>query len=222
MKPKLLIFDLDGVIADTEPLHREAKLRVMKQCNVNGNVDLDAHVGRPNSELWNAVIAENTLSLSAGDLENLQYDSIIEQLVENNTETSKGLRGLLDLLQRLEIPCGVCSSSNRSYVDRVLAHFSLEDKFTVVVGGDEVPEKKPAPDGYRLVLERAGVRAGSAYAVEDTAAGVKAAVAAGIECIGYKNSTSGSQDLSAAFMHIDSLGELVPWVGSFFTGCCFR
>lgn len=220
MRPKLIIFDLDGVIADTEPLHREAKVRLLKQFSLGDNVDLDGPVGKPSSEFWNAILAESGKELSAAELEKMQYNSILELLVENNVQLSKGLKGVLELLHRLEIPCALCSSSELFYVEKVLTHFSIKDMFSVIVAGDEVKARKPAPDCYRLVLEKAGVTPGAAYAVEDTAAGVKAAVSAGIDCIGYRNATSGNQDLSEAFMQIDSLGELVPWVGGFFTGCC--
>lgn len=223
LRPKLMIFDLDGVIMDSEPLHREAKVRVMRELGLDAEgLDLNSHVGRPNSELWDEVIAKNSLSLSSAELESRQYDSILEQLVENRTPVSRGLKSLLDLLGRLEISCAVCSSSNRTYVDRVLSHFSLKDTFSVVVAGDEVTAKKPAPDGYLLVLERAGVKSSSAYAVEDSTAGVTAAGDAGIECIGYANPTSGNQNLSGAFMRIDALDEIVPWVAGFYTGCCFH
>ncbi len=72
--------------------------------------------------------------------------------------------------------------------------------------------KKPAPDGYMKLLADAGVAAAAAVAIEDTLAGVTAAVAAGLRCIGYANPTSGKQDLSQAFMRVGSLGEVAAWV----------
>lgn len=212
MKPELVVFDLDGVIADTEPLHKEAKLRIMRALKLSNSVDLDSHIGRPNSELWNAVIEENGISLTAAELERRQYDSILLQFAENGAAVSAGLTRLLDLLARLDIARAVCSSSDRYYVDKVLAYFSLTGKFAAVVGGDEVARKKPAPDGYRLVLERAGADAARAIAIEDTSAGVKAAVAAGIGCVGYRNPTSGRQDLSLALKCFDSLNEIADWI----------
>lgn len=211
---KLAVFDLDGVIADTEPLHREAKLRIMRKLNLSNSVDLDKHIGRPNSELWNTVIAENGIALSAAELERMQYDSILDQFVENDTKVSSGLLGLLDFLNSSSVSCAVCSSSDRYYVDKVLKHFMLTDKFSVIVGGDEVPEKKPAPDGYKLVVRRAGIDADSnrVFAIEDTSAGIKAAVAAGIPCVGYRNPTSGNQDLSSAFIRVESLDDITAWL----------
>lgn len=215
MKPELIVFDLDGVIADTEPLHKEAKLRIMRKLGLANSVDLDRHIGRPNSELWKAVIEENGVSLTPAELERMQYDSILGQLAENGTPLSKGLPGLLDVVvSRLGLAAAVCSSSDRYYVDRVLAHFDLRERFAAVVGGDEVPQKKPAPDAYLLAVERAGSVPGRSVAIEDTAAGVASALAAGLACAGYVNPTSGRQDLTGTFMRASSLGDIADWLFS--------
>lgn len=217
MKPELIIFDLDGVIVDSEPLHREAKLRIMRRLNLTNSVDLDAHIGRPNSELWNAVINENGLtSYTAADLEKMQYDSIIEQFRENGVRPSEGLQNLLQQFTETGIRLAVCSSSDRYYVDKVIDYFSLGAYFPVLVGGDEVERKKPAPDGYLLALERAGVPADRAVAIEDTTAGTASAAAAGLACVGYLNPTSGRQDLSRAFLRVKTLDEIARWAASGF------
>lgn len=211
-RPALFIFDLDGVIADTEPLHRIAKLRIFAKLGVTSNVDLDRHVGRPNVELWTSVIEESGLERTAGELERMQYDLILEQLAENDARPTRGLPELLDALDAAGVRCALCSSSDRYYVDRVLNFFGFAGRFATIVGGDEVAEKKPAPDGYLKVLRDAGVEAARAVALEDTTAGVGAAVAAGIACIGYVNPTSGNQDLSRAALRVAGLSEVVDWL----------
>lgn len=210
---ELFIFDLDGVIADTEPLHRISKLRIFDKLGVTSTVDLDRHVGRPNVELWSSVIDENGLvDKTPKELERMQYDLILEQLAENRATVTDRLHGLLDALADAGVRCALCSSSDRYYVDRVLAFFGYAGRFSPVVGGDEVAEKKPSPDGYLKVLRDAGVDASRAAALEDTSAGVAAAVAAGLTCIGYANPTSGNQDLSRATMRVNGLAEVIDWV----------
>ncbi len=210
---ELIAFDLDGVVADTEPLHRNAKLRIFKEFGLENSVDLDKHVGRPNSELWTAIIRENDLTRSPKEFEALQYEYILEEMREKRTPLSEGLASLLAALEERGVRCGVCSSSDRSYVDRVLQFYGLADRFSPVVAGDQVAAKKPAPDGYLQLLAEAGVAAESAVAIEDSQAGAAAATAAGLRCIGYVNPTSGNQDLSAAFMRVASLGAIAEWVG---------
>jgi HAD superfamily hydrolase (TIGR01509 family) len=129
-----------------------------------------------------------------------------------------GLAGLLDSLSSAGIRCGLCSSSDRYYVDRVLAFFDLGQRFSPIVGGDQVARKKPAPDGYRKLLRDAGLAPDRVMAIEDSSAGVAAAVGAGLRCIGYINPTSGRQDLGAAFLRASRMGEIADWVLSNVTG----
>lgn len=212
MKADFIVFDLDGVIADTEPLHRKAKERLLAELACGVAVDLDAYVGRPNSELWHSVIARCGVGCSAEELERRQYDSILEQARANGTRPSAGLEALLDFLAVAGIGCGLCSSSDRYYVERMLAFLGLEKRFAPIVAGDEVPRKKPAPDGYRKATLEAGCEAGRVVAVEDSRAGVTAALAAGLRCIGYGNPTSGEQDLSGATFRVTALVDVIDWL----------
>lgn len=211
---KFVIFDLDGVVADTEPKHRSAKLRIFAELGLKNPVDLDAHVGRPNSELWIEVIRDNNLDKTPAEMERMQYDYILEQLVVEKTPMSRGIERLLACLDAAGVPCGICSSSDRYYVDKVLAFFNLTGRFRPIVGGDEVPTKKPAPDGYLKLLRDAGVDAAAAVAIEDSRAGSEAATTAGVRCIGYANPTSGNQDLSLCFMKVNMLDEIAGWFKS--------
>ncbi|MDR1744755.1 MAG: HAD family phosphatase [Planctomycetota bacterium] len=209
---KLAAFDLDGVIADTEPLHKNAKLRIFRELDLKNSMDLDQHIGRPNSELWMSVIRENSLDRTPKELEKTQYDYILEQMRDDHIPLSDGLVDLVDAFERAGARCGVCSSSDRYYVDRVLALYGLTGRFGFVVAGDQVPEKKPAPDGYRKLAADAGVDPAFAVAIEDSSAGVASATAAGLRCIGYVNPTSGKQDLRGSFMRVHKLAEITSWL----------
>lgn len=209
---KLAAFDLDGVIADTEPLHKNAKLRIFRELGLKNSMDLDRHVGRPNSELWLSIIKENDLDRTPEEFERMQYDYILEQMRADGVPLSDGLVDLLDAFDRAGALLGVCSSSDRYYVDRVLTLYGLAGRFGHIVAGDQVPEKKPAPDGYRKLAADAGVEPACAVAIEDSRAGVAAATAAGLRCIGYVNPTSGKQDLRGSFMQVRTLAEITAWL----------
>jgi len=209
---ELAAFDLDGVIANTEPMHKSAKLRIFKELGIRNDMDLDSHIGRPNSELWDAIIRDNNLDRTPKELEILQYDHILEQMRDDRTPVSDGLLELLDAFAEAGVRCGVCSSSDRYYVDKVLAFFGLADRFSPVVGGDQVPHKKPAPDGYLKLVADAGIEPGRAMAIEDSKAGVASATTAGLRCIGYVNPTSGDQNLDAAFMKVTKLADIAAWL----------
>jgi HAD superfamily hydrolase (TIGR01509 family) len=208
----LIAFDLDGVVADTEPLHKLAKERILSEIGCDARIDLDSYVGRPNSDFWGNVIQQCDLSLSHEELERRQYDFILEYMHDNRTPMTHGLADLLDSLSEAGIRCALCSSSDRYYVDRVLAFFDLGQRFSPIVGGDQVERKKPAPDGYRKVVRDANLVPDRVIAIEDSSAGVAAAIGAGLRCIGYINPTSGRQDLGAAFFRASRMGEIADWV----------
>lgn len=209
---KLVIFDLDGVIADTEPLHFFAKSMILQNLGLNNKIDINAFIGKPNQEFWELALRGSEISISYEDLETRQYDIILEQMKKRNMHPSEGLVKALKYWKSNGLRIGLCSSSNRYYVDRVLSFFELTQYFDVSVGGDEVNVKKPAPDGYLKVLKIAGVPAPFAVAIEDSTSGIQAAQSAGIYCIGYDNPTSENQDLSRAEKTVCSLRELTELI----------
>ena len=100
-------------------------------------------------------------------------------------KATDGLPELLSYLKTNDYIIAVASSSDRFYVDEVLNITGLSDYFPVRVTGDENLKAKPAPDIYCKALKLCGVSADSAYAVEDSDTGSKAAKAAGIKCVGF-------------------------------------
>ncbi|NDL68809.1 HAD family hydrolase [Anaerotalea alkaliphila] len=193
---KLFIFDLDGVIVNSEPLHEHAKKRILSEEGIEEDLDLSWSVGQPSQILWETLIRRFGLKRTARELEDLQYAHILEEIREKRIPTTPGLEELLSHLESQGMRIGLASSSDQAYVDAVLEHYRLSGTFRYAIGGDRVPRKKPAPDVYEAVLAQAKVLASEAVALEDSAAGSTAAQAAGIPCIGYINPDSGAQDLS--------------------------
>ncbi len=206
---EMMAFDLDGVIADTEPLHKRAKERIFAEIGFGEAIDLDAFVGLPNSDLWTLALERCGAPFSPGELERKQYDYILEQLRDNATPASSGLFELLDGLEAAGVRCGMCSSSDFYYVEKVLSFFGLSSRFSPLITGDRVARRKPAPDGYLRLIEQSALPPSRIVAVEDSRAGVASATAAGLRCIGYANPTSGNQDLGAAFLRVESLDEIL-------------
>ncbi len=206
---KLVIFDLDGVIADTEPLHFYAKSTILKSMGLDNKIDINAFIGKPNKDFWELALHGSGIEVSLDDLEKKQYDIILEQMRERKMQPSQGLAAVFDYLKAHQIKIGLCSSSNRYYIDRLLSFFQISHFFQVTVGGDEVKVKKPAPDGYLKVLELAGIPAQYAVAVEDSTSGIQAAKNADLTCIGYQNPTSENQNLEKADQKIYSISELI-------------
>ncbi len=210
MQPiKMLIFDLDGIILDSEPLHENAKRRILKEQGIEDTIDLSFSVGLPNKLLWDMMISRFGINKSEKELEKLQYDYILEEVRSKHIRTSSGLLEVLQWLKNNKIKTGLASSSNRYYVNAILKHYDLYNYYDYLVAGDEVQRKKPEPDVYLKVLNQSGLNAPEVIAIEDTFAGSKAAVSAGLRCIGYQNPTSGNQNLSNCFIEISDMHQLI-------------
>lgn len=207
---QLVIFDMDGVLVDSEPLHTEAKFAVLRRFGVNQRPDLSWSVGRPNQELWQRLIQEYRLPATATQCEEFQYLQILEWMRQRKMRPCPGIMPLLDWLEQRRISVAVASSSDRSFVTEVLRLLGLEERIGYVACGDDVPRKKPAPDVYRKVLEQFGVQPDEAAAIEDSCSGSTAAFEAGIPCIGYRNPSSGDQDLTKTMIVVDHLEQVIP------------
>ena len=205
----LAAFDFDGVLADTEPLHHRAKEIMAGRIGVKKQPDYEAFVGLPNKDFWLKVLTDNALSgLPVEELEKRQYEIILKIAEDEKLKPTAGVEDLLDFLAGRGLSLAVCSSSVRFYLDKMMIILGLVGRFDFLVGGDEVPRKKPEPDVYLRALALTGLTADQSFAVEDSNAGTAAAVSAGYLTIGYLNPGSGAQDLSQAGRRVTTLAEI--------------
>ncbi len=192
---KAVIFDLDGVLADTEPLHALARSQILEKFGLSEQTaSPEAAIGIGKRFFWGKVIEKNHLACTSEELTKADFDLVFQLIVESGLKPTEGLKDLLAYLKESGIKTAVASSSDRSYVDRVLQHFQLTDYFFTSACGDEVKEAKPSPDVYLRALQLCQVSAKDAYAVEDSSCGMLAAERAGIGCIAF-----GEQDGTAVF-----------------------
>lgn len=216
---KLAAFDFDGVLADTEPLHQQAKELLGRKLGGAASPDYAAYVGRPNREFWLDWAAMNHIEdVDLPQMEARQYDVIVELAMEQRLKPTPGLSAFLDFLAARDVTLAVCSSSGRGYLEKMLLLLGLSRYFAFLVGGDEVPRKKPAPDVYLRALELSSTPATQTFAVEDSAAGITAALAAGCTAIGFQNPGSGEQDLSRAHIVINRFDALQRFSSLMLTG----
>lgn len=206
---ELIIFDMDGVVLDSEPLHENARQMMFGKIGIVPDGTFPDPVGKSSSGFWRKIIEKCKIEGEPYELEALQYRLVAEQIRDNSVPPSDGLVEVLEWARGRGIKIGLASSSTRVLVDKTLEFLGVKKYFAYTVSGDEVKAKKPAPDVYLKVLEEAGVEAARAVAVEDSRAGVEAARGAGIYCFGYRNETSGSQDISGADKMIGSLREII-------------
>ena len=208
---KMLIFDMDGVILDSEPLHMEAEHQILEEYGIY-NLDLSWTVGISSYKMWQRFIVEYDMNTTPEALMQRQYATILSIIKKRNVSASYGLAEVMKAAKDKGLMLGVASSSDSVLVYGVLEHLKIKDEFDVIVCGDHVPEKKPAPFIYQEALRGAGITNEDAVTIEDSESGAEAARRAGVRCVGYRNPTSGNQDLSGTWKQIDSLSEVIPYL----------
>lgn len=211
---KIIIFDMDGVILDSEPLHQNAREIMYKKYGIYDIENLPDPVGKSSGGFWELVRKKNDRTWNSEQMEKEQYDLVAEQVRNNRQVKSEGLEEILRWCGQNAWMIGLASSSTRRLVGQILDILQVREYFDVIVCGDEVKNKKLAPDIYDKVLNLAGVKQNNAIAVEDSDTGIRAAKAAGIFCYGYRNRSSGLQNLSSADAVIHNLKEIMEKNGN--------
>lgn len=209
---KLIVFDMDGVILDSEPLHENARQMMFEKYGIVPDASFPDPVGKSASGFWRTIIKMCNLEGNPYTFEEEQYRLVAMQIEKNQVAPSEGFIEVLDWAKSQRMEIGLASSSNRILVDDTLRLLDIGSYFDYTVSGDEVSKKKPAPDVYQKVLRMSGIYAEQAVAVEDSSTGIAAAKSAGIFCFGYENETSGGQNVSGADKVITHLTEITKQV----------
>jgi HAD superfamily hydrolase (TIGR01509 family) len=177
-----VVFDLDGVIWDGEPLYHEAFNVVLKPYGHAITItdpEYTQIIGMSVEAAWDWMRKRFELTESPAIFYRAYNEAVLE-LMEQPAEPLPGVRELLGELRRRGIPIGLASASLRQWVDATLSGLGLQDAFDATVSASEVHRSKPAPDLYLAAAERLGVPPERCLAVEDTASGIAAAKAAGM------------------------------------------
>lgn len=206
---KAVIFDMDGVLIDSEPLHARAAVLSLKEYNVDINI-----------EYCYNFIGTTTKAMFQTMINDFKIDVSLEQLLETNSriinelhqvEGYIGIEGTKELLKDLHdngIKLAVASSSPYDLIVEVTTELGIIQYFDKLVSGANVKHPKPAPDVFLKAMEELDVKAKDCLVIEDSMNGVIAADAAQIKSIGYINPNSGKQDLSKASILIESFKNI--------------
>ncbi|WP_268238240.1 HAD family hydrolase [Paenibacillus aceti] len=209
MDKQAFLFDMDGVIIDSEPIHFAVDMETMEHFGyVVTKEQFEKYVGMTNPEMWADVKREFGLSHSVDEIIEYQLARKIDIIRHEAFEPIAGIRSLIAELKQRDFAIGLASSSPRVFIEAVLTRFEMLGIFDCIVSGEEVPRGKPAPDVYLEAAKQLGVDSHSCVVLEDARHGVAAAKAAGMKCIGYMNPNSGEQDLSQADWIIRDMKEI--------------
>jgi len=207
---KSIIFDMDGVIIDSEPVHFEVEKRLLKDLGVAiSDEECHSFVGTANKEMWLHIKDKYKLDESVEELVEVERTTYMDYLrSQENLKPIPGVAELIEELYRKKVKVVVASSASVKNIEIVTRMFNLERFFEVKVSGDEVNKGKPAPDTFLYAAKTIGAEPEECIVIEDSKNGVKAAKSAGMRCIGFKNPNSGRQDLSSADIIINSFSEI--------------
>ena len=206
---KAVIFDMDGVIIDSEPIHFEVDMQTMREFSVNISKDeLNKYVGTTNEYMLNDLINKYKIQKSIKEILEYKMELTIRRIKETKINAISGIPELLISLKHNNIKTAIGSSSPKELIITVIEKFQLGKYFDCIVSGDEVKEGKPKPDIYLEVSKRIGVNPEECIVIEDSRNGVLAAKNAGMKCFGFRNVNSGNQDLSKADIIVDSIRNI--------------
>ncbi|MDI6783911.1 MAG: HAD family phosphatase [bacterium] len=205
---KAVIFDMDGIIIDSEPLQMIAINQVMAQWNVKLSVqEFQKMIGRKLADDFADMKKEYNILVDYSTFAKQKREAY-HSILENNLVEMPGLSPLLSRLLNAKYRLAVASSSVRADVDMVLNGLSIADKFAVVASGDEVEEGKPNPALFLLAANRLNVPVTECVAIEDSNPGLRAAKDSGMKCIVVPHQHTQHQDFARADIIVDSLNDI--------------
>ena len=207
-----VIFDMDGVVVDSEPLSLRTIAEVIRECG--GTADSASFgdlVGRSLDEALTLAARRSGRDLDTRDLRRAYESRYLPQLAATAVPTA-GLVPLVAGLRAARVPMALASSSPLAEVRAVVRALGLEPDLSAIASGEEVRRPKPAPDVYLLAIERLGVGAAGVVAIEDSASGVAAASAAGLACVAVRTALTRGHDHGTAALTVSSLAELDPGI----------
>lgn len=214
---KVVIFDFDGVITDSEVLHLRAFNRVLAKFNVEISTKdyYQKYLGLNDVDCYKTLIKNRILQTNERQIRGLveQKNRIFEELARTEGRTIPGVREFLQMLAQNEIPMAICSGALRTEIEMLLEESGLRHFFTVIISAEQVKKGKPDPEGFLLTLERLNkgcenpVKGNECIVIEDSHWGLEAAMAAGMHTVAVTN-TYDAEQLSQAEKVVSRLDEL--------------
>jgi HAD superfamily hydrolase (TIGR01509 family) len=206
-----VVFDLDGLLLDTEQVWDEVREALTRERGGRWHDRAQADMMGMSSTEWSSYMHESLgLAEPPEELNRL----VVERMQERYREQLPLVDGAVDAVRRIgeRWPLGLASSSNRELIDLALELMGVADLFSATVSSEEVERGKPAPDVYLEAARRLDVAPERVVAVEDSAAGIRSATAAGMRVIAIPNPHFPPPDdvLGLADVVLDSLADLTP------------
>ena len=213
---KAVIFDFDGVIADSEFLHYKTFNGALAPFGVN--IDKEKYyadyLGYSDADGFDAIAKDYDLNLDQSQRDELMLrkKELFRQVASNETFIIPGIGDYISMLTQNGIRLAICSGSLRSEIELMLSKSDFADAFELIVSADDVKKSKPEPEPYLLTLAKLNktekIHPGQCVVIEDSHWGLQSAQAAGLHGVGITNSYPAEELADYAEKVVASLPEL--------------
>lgn len=205
-----VLFDMDGVIIDSELIHTKMKIETLAHFGIPcAEEECLPYVGRSAKAFFGDFAKKAGKDIDIAEMIAYKHGIYLDYLkTAPELEPIAGIRELLSDLRFHGFKIGIGSSSVRRSIITALERFGIVDYFECIISGAELPESKPHPAVYLLCAQKLGVQPQACVVVEDATSGIMAAKAAGMKCIAFDNINSGKQDLAEADIIVDSMTKV--------------
>ena len=207
---KAVIFDMDGVVVDTEPLSHRANMKFYQSLGINVSDDVystfignsDKNIIQKIKDIYKVETDDDVLLQQCLDYYCDEFDN------DSTLELMPGVKNLIIDLHTNGMIILLASSSSKVKIERVFKRFGLHQYFSYIISGQDFEFSKPHPAIFLEAVKKSGFTADECIIIEDSTNGIKAATSAGVYCIGYKNDEHSLQDTSLADKIITDFKQL--------------
>jgi len=206
-KLEAVLWDMDGVIADTADFHYRAWQEIVRERGITfKKEDFMQLFGQRHDTIIKFILGDKLPRQEADALSD-RKQALYRKLVAQNIIPLPGAIELIKSLNKNNIKTAIASSAVPENVEVIIRGLGIENCFQAIAYGTEVAEGKPSPQIFQLAAKKLGARAGSCVVIEDAIAGVTAAKSAGMKCIAVTNSHPG-KSLEKADLIVDTLEKV--------------
>src|SRR3982074_3673238 len=203
-----VIFDMDGVLINSEPLHFAVLSDLLERAgHTLTRAENEQFIGTTSEAMFSTLIARHGLAGTVAEYI-ARYDEMLLHVLEQPHDPAPGVTALMAHLRALGKRLAVASSSRRAWVEATIQSLGLAGGFDVVVTGDDVARGKPDPAIYVLTAQRLGIVPDRCVAIEDSPNGVQSARAAGMTVLGVRTEYTAHLHLDGVVRTVDSLADL--------------
>jgi len=204
IEAKAVIWDMDGVIADTAPYHFSAWQEVFRKRGVKfTEEDFKRNFGRRNDTIIRDTLGEQIAQGEIGAIAR-EKEETFRSLAGQKIKPFPGAVALLQSLKQHKFKMAIASSTPMENIQLIIGSLGIDNCFQSIVTGQDVTEGKPSPQGFLLAAQRLGIEPRNCIVIEDAVAGVAAAKRAGMRCLAITN-THPRQSLKQADLIVDTL-----------------